>query len=147
MQAGWQNFTVDDAVAVETATSLFRLGMAKSDARDVIDAYFDLAIDWLTAGECTDSVYIGMASIVEVGGADIAEEQHWLIGSTKDIEDEIKRLEAALGHNYFVSGERKIDLRFCVAQVLRRAANAKFEDPRLYELAHLFSLAVNGLKT
>lgn len=137
---GWQDFSVDDAVALEAATSLFVRGMKKSDARVAVDAYFDLALEWAASPSCKGPTYIGTAtSFAVIDGFAIAGDQHQLIGSAQDIADETERLQVALGERHHLGGMITTNLNLCVETVASRAVLAGIEDPRINELSKLFS--------
>ena len=148
VKPGWQEFSVDDAVAIEVAASLAAQGLKKTDARVVVDAYFDLALERAADPKCRRPIYLGVAESFGIaGGVKTLDDHHQLIGSINDIADEICRLEAALHPKHHVGVAIIASLNLGVETVLTRADEAGLSDQRLDELANLFRLQQHRVKS
>jgi hypothetical protein len=134
---GWQEFSVDDALALEAATALARCGVKKNDARAWVDLYFDVALERAEESKDGDNepIYIGaVSSVGVVDGAPVPDEQFELVGTPTDIADELSRIRAMLGPDRWLDGVITINLNLCAKLVSDRAKAAGITDDRLSEL-------------
>lgn len=138
---GWQDFSVDDALAFEAASALARLGITKAEARDVVDTYFQVALERAAETATGEPVYLGLAkTIVLVGGKHVSPDQFPLVGSSIDLAEEVNRLAIAMGDSGWIDGTIAANLNLCMATIYGRAEKAGVNDGRLEELAVLFAL-------
>ena len=140
--AGWAEYTIDDALALECAVRLSRLGLSKARARDVVDAYFDLALE--RAQEVgrprASHIYLGLVQYVAMEDGHTTVDDHWpLVGTPADIADEIERLSEAVGPDRWVEGELTVNVHLCMAAVSQRAHKAGIGDDRLMQLEQWFA--------
>jgi len=138
---GWQDFTADDALALELATALSRQGVKKSVARDVVDGYYAVALEWAGNDLANQTVFVGIVRTVALVDGELEVGSHeWLVGSAADIAEQIDRLREAVGTSLWVDGAVVANLNLCVASILARADMAGIQDDRLSELAAVFQL-------
>jgi hypothetical protein len=140
--AGWAEYTFDDALALECAIRLSRLGLSKARARDVVDAYFDLALE--RAQEVgrprASHIYLGMVQYVAMEDGFSTVDDHWpLVGTPTDIAEEIERLSESVGPSRWVEGELTVNVHLCMAAVSQRAQQAGIVDDRLVQLEQWFA--------
>lgn len=139
--SGWQNFTVEDAIAFEAAVALARCGVKKNNARAWVDLYFDVAIERASENDrkSTDPVYLGVVTSFGIAETTlVADDQFPLVGSASDIASELQSIQEALGQDRWLDGLITINLNLCVQLVYLRAEQALIADDRLEELATLF---------
>jgi len=140
--AGWAEYTFDDALALECAIRLSRLGPSKARARDVVDAYFDVALERVQeVGRPRSShVYLGAVQYVSLEDGYSTVDDHWpLVGTTSEIAEEIERLSEAVGHSRWVEGELTVNVHLCMAAISQRALKAGIADDRLAQLEQWFA--------
>jgi hypothetical protein len=140
MGRGWQDFSVDDALAVEAAAALSRQGVKKADAREIVDLYFDVALERAAEQRPARSttVLLGVVSCVGLtNGMPAHDGQFPLVGSPADVAEELARIGDILGADRWLDGVITINLNLCAKIVSVRAAAAGMEELRLVELAEL----------
>ncbi len=143
---GWQDFSVEDALAFEAASALARLGITKAEARDVVDTYFEIALERAAEAPTGQPVYLGLAkTVVLFGGQHVSPDYFPLVGSAIDLAEEINRLTIALGDSGWVDGTIAANLNLCMATIYGRAEKAGVNDSQLEELAVLFALRLRGV--
>lgn len=134
---GWQEFSVEDALALEAATALARCGVKKNDARAWVDQCFQPALDWAAESKAgpNDPVYIGVvSSIGVVEGKPIQDDQFPLVGTPSDIAEQLSLIRDALGPDRWLDGVITINLNLCAKLISDRAKAAGITDDRLSEL-------------
>lgn len=134
---GWQEFSVDDALALEAATALARCGVKKSDARIWVDIYFEEALSRARESKAgtNEPIHLGaVSSVGVVDGTPVQDDQFPLVGSPGDIADELSRIRAMLGPDRWLDGVITINLNLCAKLVSDRAKAAGIADDRLSEL-------------
>lgn len=137
---GWQEFMVEDAIALEAAIALARCGIKKNDARAWVDLYFDVALERAEESKAGDNepIYLGaVSSVGVVGGTLVPDEQFELVGTPADIADELSRIRAMLDPDRWLDGVITINLNLCAKLVSDRAKAAGVEDDRLSELEEI----------
>ena len=139
--AGWAEYTFDDALALECAIRLNRLGPSKARARDVVNAYYDIALERVQEADRPRSshVYLGAVQFVSLVDGQSVVDDHWpLVGTPPDIADEIERLSDAVGPQRWVEGELTVNVHLCMAAISQRAELAGITDDRLVQLQQWF---------
>lgn len=132
--SGWQEFSAEDALAIELSVSMARQGLKRADARDLVNEYFDDALDRLSERD-DKHLFLGAVKSYGVLDGQIAlDDQFPLIGSAQDIADELAELGDKLGPNRFLDGAILVNVHLCIAVITERAARAGLED---FEFAHL----------
>lgn len=144
MKRGWQEFSVDDALAFEAAMAFGRVGVRRADAREVVDTYFDEAI--VRAFEASgQSIFLGVVKAYAVNnGTPVVQDQFPILGTMSDLAAEVQRLTDDLGIGPFYDGLVAINLNLCLSVISDRAARAGIHDARLSELAALLGGASEG---
>ena len=138
---GWQEFSVDDAIAFEAAAALSRQGVKKADACAIVDYYFDIAIERFVDDGEARPFFLGIMKPAQAApGRSTLDLAFGLIGTTSHLAEDIERYVDAVGDIQWLDGFVAIDLRRCVATVLDRAEEAGLADPALQAKAAFFKL-------
>lgn len=138
---GWASYTIDDALALEAAVSLSRLGSTKARARDFVNSYFDVAIEQVrdVYRPLGTQVYLGAVSYVSLQDGLLSVDDYWpLVGTPIDIAQEIDRLSHAVGPQRWLEGAITANLHLCMAAISQRARKASISSDRLIELEQWF---------
>ena len=134
---GWQEFSVDDALALEAATALARCGVKKSDARAWVDVYYEEGLRRATQSKAGGNkpIHLGVVSSVGVlNGTPVQDDQFPLVGTPTDIAKELGRIRGMLGPDRWLDGVITINLNLCAKLISDRAKAAGIADDRLSEL-------------
>ena len=139
--SGWAEYSFDDALALECAIRLNRLGPSKARARDVVDAYFDVALERVQdiGSRRSSQIYLGTVSYVAlVNGRATFDDHLPLVGTPIEIAEEIERLSEAIAPNHWIEGELTVNLHMCMVAISQRAQMANINDDRLEQLVTWF---------
>lgn len=135
---GWQEYSVDDAVALELAQALSRKGVRKADARDWVDHYFNLALEYVAdpTRPQDQPIFLGAAEFVELVDGELHPSGHEeLVGTFADIADQLERSASAYSATHAIDGYLVVNVDRCVRAVIQRAERSGLDDPRVRELA------------
>lgn len=136
-QKGWQDYSVEDAVALELAQALSRKGVRKADARDWVDFYFEIALGYV-ADETrpkNQPIFLGAAEFVQLLEGDVHYGGHErLVGTFADIADQLENFAAGYSATYVLEGYLVVNVDRCIRAVGQRAQLAGLDDPRLNQL-------------
>jgi hypothetical protein len=138
---GWKDYSADDVLAYEAAAALARQGAKKSDAREWVETYGELAVERASLGTKSSegAMFLGALPILTVREGDIVHDDfHPLIGTISEVAEEIERLQTALGTKHRVGGANLCNLNLCVEVIRQRATALGINDARLDQLVRWF---------
>lgn len=136
---GWQEFSFEDAVAMEAAAALARCGVKKNEAREWVDLYFDRGLE--RAAEQRRGrgrrrpIYLGVvASVGIVEGMPVEDDHFPLVGTASEVAEELERIGGMLGADRWLNGAITINLNLCAKLVSIRANANGIADDELSQL-------------
>ena len=139
---GWQDYSVDDALALEIASSLAHAGLSRKQACLLVDDYYNLALERAEEQKpkrTRRDILVGSALMVGVESAKRVEGDSFpLVGIAGDVADQIDQITAAIPSSTWLVTSPLISMNFCFAVIKARAEQAKIDDARIGALKKLF---------
>ena len=139
--AGWKDYSADDVLAFEAAAGLSRHGAKRSDAREWVDTYREVAIDYASRRSSShhDAIFLGAAPVVTLIDGQLEHDHfHPLVGTAVEVAEEIERLQVAVGKRHWVDGATLCNLDLCAKMIGYRAVGSGIKDSRLDQLLGWF---------